>query len=56
MYYSKNSDLKIALLLVNIIENTQCQHSQNFAAGLYHFIPWDAFMTRNPTENNFFIC
>ena len=27
-YYSKNSELKITLLLVNIIVNTECQHSQ----------------------------
>ena len=26
MYYSKNSELKITLLLVNIIVNTECQH------------------------------
>ena len=32
--YSKNSELKITLLLVNIIVNTECQHSQNNAAGL----------------------
>ena len=35
MYYSKNSDLKISLLLVNIIVNTECQQRQNNAAGLY---------------------
>ena len=35
MYYSKISELKITLLLVNIIVNTECQHSQNSAAGLY---------------------
>ena len=35
MHYSKNSELKIALLLVNIIVNTECQHSQNSAVGLY---------------------
>ena len=33
MYYSKNSELKITLLLVNIIVNKKCQHSQNYAAG-----------------------
>ena len=33
-YYSKNSELKITLLLVNIIVNTECQQSQNRAAGL----------------------
>ena len=22
---------------------------------IYHLIPWDTYMTRNPTENNFFI-
>ena len=36
MHYSKNSELKIALLLVNIIVNTECQHSQNGAVGLYN--------------------
>ena len=35
MYYSKNSELKITLLLVNINVNTECQHGQNSAAGLY---------------------
>ena len=35
MHYSKNSELKIALLLVNIIVNTECQHSQKSAVGLY---------------------
>ena len=35
MYYSKNSELKITFLLVNNIVNTECQHSQNSAAGLY---------------------
>ena len=35
MHFSKNSELKITLLLVNIIVNTECQHSQNNAAGLY---------------------
>ena len=34
MYFSKNRELKITLLLVNIIVNTECQHSQNNAAGL----------------------
>ena len=34
MYYSKNSELKITLLLVNIIVNTECQHSQNDDVGL----------------------
>ena len=34
MYYSKNSELKIALLSVNIIVNTEYQHSQNSAVGL----------------------
>ena len=34
MYYSKNGELKITLLLVNIIVNTERQHSQNYAAGL----------------------
>ena len=33
MYYSENSELKITLLLLNIIVNTECQHSQNNAAG-----------------------
>ena len=33
---SKNSELKITLLLVNIIVNKECQHSQNSAVGLYH--------------------
>ena len=28
------STFKITLLLVNIIVNTECQHSQNSAAGL----------------------
>ena len=28
MYYSKNSELKITLLLINIIVSTECQHSQ----------------------------
>ena len=31
---SKNSELKITVLLVNIIVNTECQHSQNSAVGL----------------------
>ena len=31
---SKNSELKITLLLVNIIITTECQHSQNSAVGL----------------------
>ena len=35
---SKNSELKITLLLVNIIVNTECQHSQNSAVGLYQQI------------------
>ena len=35
MYYSKNMGVKITLLLVNSIANTECQHSQNNAAGLY---------------------
>ena len=35
MHYSKNSELKIALLLIDIIVNTECQHSQNSAVGLY---------------------
>ena len=30
MFYSKNMEL-----LVNIIANIECQHSQNIAAGLY---------------------
>ena len=30
---------KITLLLVNIIANTECQHSQNNAAGLYVSLP-----------------
>ena len=34
MYHSKNSELKITLILINIIVNTECQHSQNSAAGL----------------------
>ena len=34
MFYSKNSELKITLLLVNITVNTDCQYSQNNAAGL----------------------
>ena len=34
MHYSKNSELKIALLLVNIIVYTECQQSQNSAVGL----------------------
>ena len=25
-----------------------------FALLVYHFIPWDAYMTRNPKENVFF--
>ena len=37
MHYSKNSELKIALLFVNIIANTECQHSQNSAVGLYNY-------------------
>ena len=36
MCYSKNSELKIALLLINIIVNTECQHSHHSAAGLYN--------------------
>ena len=35
MYCSKNSELKIALLLVNVIVKTVCQQSQHSAAGLY---------------------
>ena len=35
MHFSKNSELKITLLLVNIIVNTECQHTQNSAVGLY---------------------
>ena len=35
MYYSKKYGVKITLLLVNIIANTECQRSQNNAAGLY---------------------
>ena len=34
MYCSKNSELKIALCLVNIIVNTECQQSQHHAVGL----------------------
>ena len=34
MYYSKCSELKTTLLLVNIIVKRECQHSQNKAAGL----------------------
>ena len=34
MHYSKNSELKIAWLLVNIIVKTECQHSQNSAVEL----------------------
>ena len=34
MHNSKNSELKITLLLVNIYANTECQHSQNGAVGL----------------------
>ena len=34
MFYSKHSELNITLLLVNIIVNTECQHSQHNAAGL----------------------
>ena len=30
-----NSELKITLSLENIIVNTECQHSQNSAVGLY---------------------
>ena len=30
----KISEIKVTLLLVNIIVNTECQHSQNFVAGL----------------------
>ena len=41
--YSKNSELKITLLLVNIIVNTECQQSQNSAVGLY---------LRDPTARN----
>ena len=37
MYYSKNSELKITLLFVNIIVNTECQNSQNNAAELYPY-------------------
>ena len=35
IYSSKNSKIKIPLLLVNFIVNTECQHSQNNAAVLY---------------------
>ena len=35
MNYSKNSELKINLLLVNNV-NTEFQHSQNNATGLCH--------------------
>ena len=34
MYYSKISELKITLLSVNIIVNTECQHGQNSAVEL----------------------
>ena len=34
VYYFKKG-VQITLLLVNIIANTECQHSQNNAAGLY---------------------
>ena len=34
MYYSKNSELKITLLLVNIIVKAECQKSQNNAVEL----------------------
>ena len=36
MYHSKDSELKTTWLLVNIIVNTECQHSQISAAGLYN--------------------
>ena len=32
----QNSELKITLLLVNIIVNTECHHSQNNTAGQYN--------------------
>ena len=35
MYSSKNSELEITLLLVNIIVNTECQQRQQNAVGLY---------------------
>ena len=28
MYYSKNSEIKVTLLLVNIFVNTECQHKR----------------------------
>ena len=34
MYYYVKSELKLTLLLVNIIVNTQCQQSQHNVAGL----------------------
>ena len=32
-----NSELRITLLFVNIIVNTECQHSKHSSAGLYVF-------------------
>ena len=44
MYYSENSELRITLLLVNIVVNTECQDSQNNNAGLYEDI--NEYLTR----------
>ena len=38
MYNSKSSELKITLLLVNIIVNAEYQHRQHNAVGLYRGI------------------
>ena len=54
MHYSKNSKLKIPLLLVNIIVNTECQHSQNSAVGLYISNTFFRFFDNNNDINVIF--
>ena len=54
-YYSKkNSELKLTLLLVNIIVNIECQHCQNSAAGLYHVLIFVHYCTG--TDMHFVRC
>ena len=52
MYYSKNSELKITLLLVNIIVNTECQHSQKT---LQDFFPPLSICAVGKTRFSFFL-
>ena len=41
------SELKITLLLVNIIVHTECQQSQNNAAGFYTYCAIESHVNTN---------